>query len=166
MATGAEVRDEAGVHSFTVGGLDSMGWPFPASTYALELLAYVPGTDVHGQTSTTLTVDRDPPAVGDISAARARSPTARRLPRQRADHGHAVRARIAAPRQAGPRGRRRRRLRLGSTVAGQFTSRWDGHTPWASSPSPAATGYEVVAWEKAANHGVTGGGRIRLLSGH
>jgi len=65
VASGHEVRTDAGPYSFTVSGLGSDGWTLPVGTYQLELYAYVPGTDVEGRPSTSLTVADEDPVVVD-----------------------------------------------------------------------------------------------------
>jgi hypothetical protein len=166
VARGVEVRDEAGPYTFTVDGLDANGRPLPSGTYDLKLFAYVPNTQVHGVTSTTLTVDGDAPAVTDLSA------TPRIFYPRRDGYRDSVHI-TANLSESTSRSRVRlvrdgivvRRLWLGPQPQGPISATWDGRTAHGRVMKPAEYTYEFVARDLAGNRSVSRGGRIVLRRG-
>jgi len=166
VAHGSFLAADAGLHPFTVSGLDTGGTAPASGTYAVHVQTWVtPGTsgsDVVGETSTTLEVDLDAPTVADA----ATTPGVFRP---------AVRDHVTFTGQLGERAARLRvrllrgdtvvrRLWLGPRPAGSFSASWDG-TRRNGEPMRAGTyRYQFLTQDRVGNAAIRSGGRFELRS--
>lgn len=163
-------RQEAGTHTFTVSGRDSLGQPLPSGTYTLDVVglsvASSPDIDdrqILGSTSTTIVIDRVAPEVTNASALpESFHPPVDGVADQVGISGTlsepASRLRVLLVRD----GVVKRRLWLGPHPQGIFATTWDGRGPKGKLLRPGTYQYDFVARDQAGNKGRRPGGQIKL----
>ena len=163
---GSFLASEAGLHTFTVDGLDSAGRPLAPGSYVLRVQTFITpgasGSDVRGETSTSLEIDLRAPRVTNPSATpEVLRPGVRDHVTFTGELSEAAsRFRVRLVRD----GRVVRRLWLGPRPAGTFTATWDGRRPNGDMMRPGTYRYHFVATDRVGNTAVRPGGRVELRS--